>query len=124
VPVLADFTWLCRKIVGKTAEPRPSPCAALATDPELEAHLFDQLQNAAAAVHDTVCEERIIAYEAAVAGVLRLYSFRASLCLLDTCSGTAACATDSCTAPRCVLRCFHTFPVVLCALDENKVRMS
>lgn len=69
VPVLADFTWLCRKIVGKTCEPRPLPCAALAADPELEAHLFEQLQNAAAAVHDTVCEERIIAYEAAAAGV-------------------------------------------------------
>lgn len=70
VPVLADFTWLCRKIIGKTAGPQPLPCPALAADPELEAHLFDQLQNAAAAVHDTVCEERIIAYEAAVAGAL------------------------------------------------------
>lgn len=74
VPVLADFTWPCRKIVGKTSEPRPLPCASLATDPELEAHLFDQLQNAAAAVHDTVCEERIIAYEAAVAGALVMTS--------------------------------------------------
>eukprot|EP00892_Ulva_mutabilis_P004250 jgi/Ulvmu1/2197/UM013_0043.1 len=67
VPVLPDFTWLCRKIIGKVAAPRPVIAPAQALDPELEGHLFEQLQNAAVAVHDEVCRHRIIAYEAALA---------------------------------------------------------
>lgn len=67
VPVLPDFTWLCRKIIGKVASPKPIMAPAQAVDNELEGHLFEQLQNAAVAVHDEVCRHRIIAYEAAIA---------------------------------------------------------
>jgi hypothetical protein len=58
----------CRKIVGKQLNPLPGLCPAQAADLDVENQIFEQLQNAAGAVHDDVCRERIIAFEAAAAG--------------------------------------------------------
>jgi hypothetical protein len=57
----------CRKIVGKQLYPLPGLCPAQAADLDVENQIFEQLQNAAGAVHDDVCRERIIAFEAAAA---------------------------------------------------------
>lgn len=74
VPILPDFTWLCRKIIGKVSSPKPIVAPAQAVDADLEGHLFEQLQNAAVAVHDEVCRHRIIAYEAVLAAQPKVVS--------------------------------------------------
>lgn len=57
----------CRKIVGKTGDPLPGQFPAQHADVDVENYIYEQLINAAGAVHDEVCRERIIAFEEAAA---------------------------------------------------------
>jgi hypothetical protein len=57
----------CRKIVGKTGDPQPGQFPAQHADVDVENYIYEQLVNAAGAVHDEVCRERIIAFEEAAA---------------------------------------------------------
>ena len=57
----------CRKIVGKAGDPLPGQFPAQQATLDVENYIYEQLTNGAGAVHDEVCRERIIAFEAAAA---------------------------------------------------------
>jgi hypothetical protein len=52
---LCNAAQVCRKIVGKVGDPLPGPFPAQDASLDVENYIYEQLVNAAVAVHDEAC---------------------------------------------------------------------